>query len=92
MSLNDIYSSDYEFMFYTDDVLDINKFNIIYDKYTLEDPSGNRRTLIYNKCLEILQILTITPGIHVFSSFVNIDNKKYRVTVRNTVWSGEGLF
>lgn len=92
MSLNDIYGSDYEFMFYTDEVLDITKFNTIYDKCTLEDPSGTRRTLIYNKCLEILQVLTITAGIHVFSSFVTVDNIKYRVTVHNTVWTGDGLF
>jgi hypothetical protein len=92
MSLNDIFSSDYEFTFFTDDVLDITKFNTIYDQCTLEDPSGTRRTLIYNKCLEILQVLIITPGIHVFSSFVQVDNKKYKITVRNTVWTGEGLF
>lgn len=92
MSLNDIFSSDYEFTFFTDEVLDITKFNTIYDKCTLEDPSGTRRTLIYNKCLEILQVLTITAGIHVFSSFVHVDNKKYKVTVHNTVWTGEGLF
>lgn len=92
MSLNDIYGSNYEFIFYIDDITDINKFNTIYDKCTLADPSGNRRTLIYNKCLEIIQILTITPGIRVFSSFVDINDIKYKVTVSNTVWTGGGLF
>lgn len=80
MSLN--ITSDYEFYFYINDITDFDKFNTIYDKCNLEDPSGNRRSLIYDKCLEILQILSRTPGIRVCSSFVNYNNKKYKVTVR----------
>ena len=59
MSLNIIF--DYEFVFYTNDI-NIT-FDTIYNQCTLEDPSGNRRALIYDKCLEILQVLTRTPGI-----------------------------
>ena len=80
MSLN--ITSDYEFYFYINDITDFDKFNTIYDKCNLEDPSGNRRSLIYDQCLEILQILSRTPGIRVCSSFVNYNNKKYKVTVR----------
>jgi hypothetical protein len=81
MSLNTIF--DYEFYFNTDDITDVDKFNTIYNECNLEDPTGNRRSLIYDKCLEILQILARTPGIRVCSSFVNYDNKKYKVTVYN---------
>ena len=92
MSLNTIFDYDYEFSFLTDDVIDITKFDTIYNQCALPDPSGNRRNVIYNKCLEILQILAITKGIRVFSSFVNIDNTTYKVTVHNLTWSGEGVF
>jgi hypothetical protein len=88
MSLNTI-QYDYIFEFYkNDDITDISKFNTIYNQCTLEDPSGNRKDLIYNKCLEILQILSITPGIHICSSFVNYENKRYKVIVHNMTWSG----
>ena len=89
MSLNTIF--DYEFYFNTDDIIDIDKFNTMYNECNLEDPSGNRRSLIYDKSLEILQILTMTPGIRICSSFVNYDNKKYKVTIYNKSWSGDVL-
>jgi hypothetical protein len=76
---------DYEFVFYTNDI-NIT-FDTIYNQCTLEDPSGNRRALIYDKCLEILQILTRTPGIHICSSFVNYNNKRYKVTIHNMKWT-----
>jgi len=92
MSLNTIFNYDYEFYFFTEDVADINKFNTIYSQCTLPDPSGNRTNLIYNKCLEIVQLLLVTSGLRIFSTFVNVDNKRYKVTVHNMVWSGDGLF
>jgi hypothetical protein len=85
MSLNIIF--DYEFEFYTDDITDIDKFDIIYNQCTLEDQSGNRRALIYDKFLEILQILSRTPGINTCASFVKYNNKRYKVTVHNMKWS-----
>ncbi len=88
MSLNAIYYYDYLFEFYTNDITDLDKFNTIYNQCTLEDPSGNRKVLIYNKYLEILQILSKTPGIRTCSSFVNYNNKRYKVTVHNMSWSG----
>jgi hypothetical protein len=90
MSLNTnmIYYYDYLFEFYTNDITDLDKFNTIYNTCTLEDPTGNRKALIYNKSLEILEILSRTPGIHICSSFVNYNNKRYKVTVHNMSWSG----
>ena len=87
MSLNIIF--DYEFVFYTNDI-NIT-FDTIYNQCTLEDPSGNRRALIYDKCLEILQVLTRTPGIHICSSFVNYNIKRYKVTIHNISWSGNTI-
>ena len=83
MSLNTIFDYDYEFVFFTDDITDINKFDIVYNQCTIEDISGNRRTAIYDKCLQILQILLITPGIHIFASFVTYNNKQYKITIQN---------
>jgi hypothetical protein len=89
MSLNAIFIWHYEFYFYTDDITEVGKFDTIYNMCTIEDPFGNRRGLVYDKCLEILEILSITPGIHICSSFVNYNNKRYKVTLYNTKWSGE---
>lgn len=88
MSQNTQFDWDYAFSFYTDDITDINKFDTIYNMCTIEDPSGNRRALIYDKCLQILGILLITPGIHIFASFVIYDNNHYKVSVNNRNWTG----
>jgi hypothetical protein len=88
MSLNTIFDYDYEFVFFTDDITDINKFDIVYNQCTIEDTSGDRKALIYDKCLQILQILSITAGIHIFASFVSYNNKQYKITVNNKTWSG----
>lgn len=88
MSLNTQFDWDYEFSFYTDDITDINKFDTIYNMCTIEDPSGNRRGLVYDKCLQILQILSITLGIHIFASFVIYNDKQYKVTIHNMNWTG----
>jgi hypothetical protein len=89
MSLNTQFDYDYIFTFYTNDITDVDKFNTIYNQCTLEDPSGNRRTLIYEKSLEILQILSIAPGIHTFASFVNYNNKQYKIIIHNLSWTGD---
>jgi hypothetical protein len=89
MSLNTIFDWDYEFQFYTNDITDITKFDAIYNQCTIEDPSGNRRALIYDKCLQILQILSMISGIHIFASFVSYNNKQYKITIHNMSWSGD---
>ena len=88
MSLNTVFDWDYEFYFYTNDITDTVKFDAIYNQCTLEDPSGDRRAFVYNKCLEILGILSITSGIHICSSFVTYNDKRYKVTLHNMNWSG----
>jgi hypothetical protein len=89
MSLNPDFDFAYEFTFYEDDVTDHVRFDAIYNQCTLPDPSGTRKNSIYNKCLEYLTILTVSNGIHILSSFINVDNTRYKVTVHNTVWSGD---
>lgn len=88
MSLNTQFDWDYEFYFYTNDTTNITDFDTIYEACTIEDSSGNRRPLVYDKCLEILQILSLTSGIHICSSFVTYNNKRYKVTVHNMKWPG----
>jgi hypothetical protein len=89
MSQNTQFDWDYAFTFFTEDITDINKFDTIYNMCTIEDPSGNRRALIYDKCLQILQILSITAGIHMFATFVIYDNIHYKITVHNMNWTGD---
>jgi hypothetical protein len=92
MSLNELYNFDYEFMFDNNDIIDMGRFDIIYNKCNIEDVSGNRKDIIYNKCVEIMTLLSISPGFRVFSSFINYENKKYKVTIFNIEWNGSGLF
>jgi hypothetical protein len=92
MSLNSIFDFDYEFYFFTEDVTDPVKFDTIYNQCTIPDQSGNRKDLIYKKGLEIVQLLLAALGFHIFSTFVKVDNKTYKVTVHNMIWAGEGLF
>jgi len=92
MSLNELYNFDYEFSFDNNDIMDMGRFDIIYNKCKIEDISGNRKDMIYNKCVEIMTLLSIAPGFRVFSSFINYNNKKYKVTIFNIEWNGSGLF
>lgn len=91
MSLNTDFDFAYEFYFYENDITDLAKFDTIYNQCALPDPSGTRKSLIYNKCLEYLTILSIKNGIHVLSSFIDVDNIRYKLTVHNVVWSGDTL-
>jgi hypothetical protein len=92
MSLNTIYDFDYEFSFDNNDITDTDNFDTIYNKCKIIDQSGKRKEIIYNKYLEILNLLLISPGFRIFSSFVSIDNIIYKVTIFNIQWSGSGLF
>jgi hypothetical protein len=92
MSLNTIYDFDYEFSFDNNDITDTDNFDTIYNKCKIIDQSGKRKEIIYNKYLEILNILLITPGFRIVSSLISIDNIIYKVTVFNIQWSGSGLF
>jgi len=92
MSLNELYNFDYEFSFDNNDVIDIGRFDTIYNKCKIGDISGNRKDIIYNKCIEIVALLSIAPGFRVFSSFIMYENKRYKVTIYNIEWVGSGLF
>lgn len=85
MSLNSIFDFDYNFIFLTMDVTDTVKFDTVYNQCTLPDPSGDRKNLIYKKYLEIVQLLIVASGFHIFSTFVKIGNTTYKVTVHNTI-------
>jgi hypothetical protein len=89
MSLNPDFDFAYEFYFYENDVTDSARFDTIYNQCTIPDPSGNRKNLIYNTCLEYMSILSVVDGIHILSSFVDIDNTRYKVTLHNVVWTGD---
>lgn len=86
------YHFDYEFSFDINDIMDTSRFDTIYNKCNIPDTTGTRKDIIYNKCLEILALLAVASGIRIFSSFVTINNIKYKVTVFNIQWSGSGLF
>ena len=95
LSVNDIinsYDFNYEFSFDINDIVDINRFDTIYNKCNIPDTTGDRRDIIYKKCLETLTLLGLASGIRIFSSFVTINNTIYKVTVFNIQWSGSGLF
>ena len=86
------YDFNYEFSFDINDIVDINRFDTIYNKCNIPDTTGDRRDIIYKKCLETLTFLGVASGIRIFSSFVTINNTIYKVTVLNIQWSGSGLF
>lgn len=86
------YHFDYEFSFDINDITDTSSFDIIYNNCNIPDTTGNRKDIIYNKCLQILELLATTSGIKVFSSFSTIDNKKYKVTIFNIAWTGSEFF
>lgn len=90
MSLD--YHFDYEFSFDTNDIIDISRFDTIYNKCDIPDLTGDRRDIIYKKCLDTLALLGVVSGIRTFSLFVTINNIIYKITVLNIQWTGGGLF
>jgi hypothetical protein len=89
------YHFDYEFSFDINDIIDVSRFDTIYNKCNIPDLTGDRRDIIYKKCLETLTLLGVASGIRIFSSFVTINNtvpNTFKVTVFNIQWTGSGLF
>lgn len=74
-------SFDYEFIF-------TNSFDInVYNNCTislLSIDNISRQNLIETKTLELKQILTEVPGIHVFSTFLNFNGSKYKITLTHS--------
>jgi hypothetical protein len=68
---------DYEFIF-TSGSFD----QVVYDNCTLLD-SGTRQAVVESTISEIQTIFINVPGVREFSTFVNVDNYRYKITVRN---------
>lgn len=58
----------------------------IYDNCDIPDPNNLRQPIIENMVSEILTIFTNVPGLHIFSTFVNYENVKYKITLNNINW------
>ena len=87
-----LYKFDYEFSFDNNDIKDTVKFDEIYNQCKIIDDSGERRSLVYNKCIEILNLFNIAPGFRTFSTFITFNNNKYKITIYNINWNGSGKF
>ena len=44
------YDFNYEFSFDINDIVDINRFDTIYNKCNIPETTGDRREIIYKKC------------------------------------------
>jgi hypothetical protein len=58
-------------------------FSTTYALCTLPDTSGTRYQLIYNKVEELLNLVAQIKHLKIFSSFITIDNYRYKVTIGN---------
>jgi hypothetical protein len=69
---------DYEFNF-TNGIFE----QSIYDNCNIQDPIGDRQQIIENKVLEIIAIFNNLPNLNKFSTFVNHDSTRYKITLNN---------
>lgn len=69
---------DYEFIF-TSGLFDQNIYNVC----TLADTTGTRLNDVKNTILEIKGILKEMPGLHIFSTFLQLNQSRYKITVYN---------
>ena len=77
--MSDIF--DYEFMF-TSGLFD----SSVYNTCTLSDTTGTRLRDVQAVVLEIHNIFTVLPGLHLFSTFLQQNNIRYKITVNNINW------
>ena len=68
---------DYEFIF-TSGEFD----STVYNLCTLEDNIGTRLNDVKNVILEIQRIFTQLPGLHIFSTFLQQSQYRYKITVK----------
>jgi hypothetical protein len=73
---------DYEFKF-TSGSFDSN----IYNLCTLPDTVGTRLNDVKNIILKIQRIFIELPGLHIFSTFLQNDQYRYKITVNNINWN-----
>lgn len=76
---------DYEFVFPS------GAFNqAVYDECTIPDTLGGRQAVIEGKVDNIVSLFNNDVlNLHRFSTFVDYDDKKYKVTVTNPEWVGK---
>jgi hypothetical protein len=72
---------DYEFIF-TSGSFD----STVYNLCTLEDTTGTRLNDVKNVVLEIQRIFTELSGLHIFSTFLQQNQYRYKITVNNINW------
>jgi hypothetical protein len=58
-------------------------FSTTYALCTLPDPSGTRYQIIYDKIIELLTLISQIKHLRNFSSFVVVDNYRYKITITN---------
>lgn len=75
---------DYEFIINNNEIDNTTIFDNIYDLCTLPDTSGNRKTIIKDKSIELSNMLVKLKNLRTFSSFILIDNYNYKITINNT--------
>jgi hypothetical protein len=71
---------DYEFIF-TSGTFD----SCVYNLCTLKDTTGNRLNDVKNVILDIQRIFTQLPGLHIFSTFLQQNQYRYKITVNNVI-------
>jgi len=69
---------DYEFIF-TSGIFD----STIYNLCILQDTTGTRLDDVKNVILKIKKIFTELPGLHIFSTFLQQNQIRYKITVNN---------
>ena len=61
----------------------------IYDACAIQDTIGDRQAFVENKVLEIKNIFNnmTSLNLHQFSTYMEHDNKNYKITVTNPNWN-----
>jgi hypothetical protein len=55
----------------------------IYDEFDVKDTIGDRQSIIENIIIEILTLFKNVPGLNIFSTFLNHNNIRYKITLIN---------
>jgi hypothetical protein len=71
---------DYEFIFTSG-----NFDQLVYNNCILLDNSNTRQNIVEFTISEIQTIFINLPRIQNFSTFINVDGKKYKITVCNVI-------
>jgi len=58
----------------------------VYNTCTLSDTTGTRLRDVEAVVSEIDSIFTVLPGLHLFSTFLQQNKIRYKITVNNISW------